>query len=105
MKRGELWWADIQPPWGRRPVVLLTRDSAYAYLTNVTVVGCTSTIRSIPVEVGLGPADGLHEPSVANLDWVLTIAKSRVETRISQLSEEKMRAIEEALHFALDLSL
>ena len=29
MKRGEIWWADLPPPVGRRPVLLLSRDRAY----------------------------------------------------------------------------
>ena len=29
MKRGEVWWAELPPPTGRRPVVLLSRDEAY----------------------------------------------------------------------------
>lgn len=29
MKRGEVWWAQLPSPVGRRPVVLLSRDTAY----------------------------------------------------------------------------
>ena len=56
-------------PIGRRPVLLLSRNPAYEYLTRVIVVEITPTIRSIPVEVGLGPAEGLPHRSVANFDW------------------------------------
>ena len=30
MRRGEVWWADLPAPAGRRPVVLLSRNEAYA---------------------------------------------------------------------------
>lgn len=30
MRRGEVWWADLPAPVGRRPVLLLSRDRAYA---------------------------------------------------------------------------
>ena len=53
----------------------------------------------------LGPEDGLPAPCAANLDAVLTIDKRHVEQRIARLSQEKMKAIEEALRFALDLSI
>ena len=30
MERGEIWWADLPPPSGRRPVLLLSRNEAYS---------------------------------------------------------------------------
>jgi mRNA interferase MazF len=57
MQRGEVWWAKLPSPIGRRPVVLLSRDEAYAVRNAVTVAEVTSTVRGIPVEVELGPED------------------------------------------------
>ena len=54
MQRGEVWWAELPSPIGRRPVVLLSRDEAYAVRNAVTVAEVTSTVRGIPVEVELG---------------------------------------------------
>jgi mRNA interferase MazF len=59
MRRGEVWWADLPAPAGRRPVVLLTRDAAYDTRASVSIAPVTRTIRDIPVEVPLGPEDGL----------------------------------------------
>jgi len=53
MKRGEVWWANLPAPIGRRPVLLLSRDRAYQVRTAVTVAEITRTIRHIPVEVEL----------------------------------------------------
>ena len=39
MKRGEVWWANLPKPVGRRPVVLLSRNAAYAVRASVTVAG------------------------------------------------------------------
>jgi mRNA interferase MazF len=75
MRRGEVWWADLPPPTGRRPVVLLSRNEAYAVRALVTVAPVTTRIRSIPAEVSLGPEDGLPRDCVANLDTIITIAK------------------------------
>jgi mRNA interferase MazF len=55
MRRGEIWWAQLPGPAARRPVLLLTRNAAYAVRTSVTVAPLTTTIREIPVEVSLGP--------------------------------------------------
>ncbi|MCH7996850.1 MAG: type II toxin-antitoxin system PemK/MazF family toxin [Chloroflexi bacterium] len=103
MRRGEVWWADLPPPSGRRPVVLLSRDAAYAVRNLVLVTPVTTIVRGIPTEVGLGPEDGLPRASVANLDVIITIPKSSLRQRITGLSVEKVRAIDEAIRFALGL--
>lgn len=104
MRRGEIWWARFPGPAGRRPAILLSRDSSYAVRLSVTVAPITSRIRGIPVEVDLGPDDGLPVKSVANLDDITTLPKSRLESRISILSNEKLQAVEWALRFALGLA-
>jgi mRNA interferase MazF len=104
MTRGEVWWAYLPPPVGRRPVVLLSRDSAYRVRSAVTVAPVTRTIRNIPVEVLLDQRDGLPSRCVVNLDDLTTIPKSLIKQRISALSAERMQQVEEAIRFALDLS-
>lgn len=103
MKRGEVWWADLPPPTGRRPVVLLSRDEAYAVRALVTVAPVTTRMRSIPAEVQLGPEDGLPRDCVANMDTIITIAKDSLRTPIASLRLEKMQAIDAAIRFALGL--
>lgn len=103
MKKGEVWWADLPAPIGRRPVVLLSRDEAYAVRNAVTVAEVTRSIRGIPVEVPLSPSDGLPKKCVVNLDTIVTIQKKLLRERICLLREEKIRQINEAIKFALDL--
>lgn len=103
MRRGEVWWAHLPRPIGRRPVVLLSRDTAYRIRSAVTVVPVTRTVRDIPVEVPLDRGDGLPTRCVANLDDITTIPRALVTERIATLSAERMREVEEALRFALDL--
>ena len=105
MRRGEVWWADLPPPAGRRPVLLLSRDRAYAVRASVTVAPLTRTVRGIPVEVPLTPADGLPTDCAVNLDDVLTIPKRLLRDRITTLTPTKMQAVAEAITFALDLPL
>ena len=71
--------------------------------TAITVAALTRIIRGIPVEVRLGPEDGLPEECVANLDSILTIPKASLKERIAVLSSEKMSAVARAIKFALDL--
>jgi len=103
MKRGEIWWAELTPPAGRRPVLLLSRNEAYVVRELVTVAPVTTRMRHIPSEVPLGPEDGLPKSCVANLDTITTIAKRSLQERLAILSSQKLKAVEAALHFALGL--
>jgi Growth inhibitor len=104
MRRGEVWWAELPLPVGRRPVVLLSRDEAYAVRNAVTVAEITSTIRGIPVEVELGSEDGLPKKCVVNLDTIVTIRKDLLIKMIAVLRDEKIEQINSAIKFALSLS-
>lgn len=103
MKRGEIWWAELPPPAGRRPVLLLSRDEAYAVREFVTVAPVTTRRRNIPSEVSLGLDDGLPKVCVVNLDTITTIGKSRLSQRLAVLSYQRLEQVEIALRFALGL--
>ena len=103
MKKGEVWWAKLKPPAGRRPVVLLSRNEAYPVRTAVTVAPVTTTVRGIAVEVSLRLQDGLPKPCTVNCDSMLTIPKAYLESRIARLSERKMEEVHKAIRFALDI--
>jgi len=103
MHRGEVWWANLTGPAGRRPVLLLSRESVYNTRGSVTVAAITRTIRGIPVEVPLGPEDGMPTKCVINLDEITTALKSRLTERITTLSQEKLTMASKAAIFALDL--
>lgn len=102
MRQYELWWAELPEPIGRRPVLLLSRDGAYEYLNRVVIVEVTSTIRNIPVELGLGRAKGLRSRSVANFDNIHVIPKRSLAARIGALSPARVREAKRALGYALD---
>ncbi|MDO8614194.1 MAG: type II toxin-antitoxin system PemK/MazF family toxin [Dehalococcoidia bacterium] len=103
MRRGEVWWANLDPPAGARPVLLLSRDAAYERRRSVTIAPVTTRIRGLPVEVMLRPEDGLSQISVVNLDDVTTVRKIVLARRLTTLSPAKMREVEEAIRFALQL--
>ena len=103
MKRGEIWWAELPRPAGRRPVILLSRDEAYEVRRLVTIAPITTRVRSIPVEVPLGRKDGMPRECVANLDTVTTIPKDALRERLTVLSRSKMATVDAALKFALGL--
>jgi mRNA interferase MazF len=82
-------------------VLILTRDSALAFLGEVTVAPITTTIRDIPTEVPLTKADGLPRDCAVNLDHVQTVSTGHVGALITRLSAEHMSRIRAALLFAL----
>jgi mRNA interferase MazF len=101
VKRGEVRWYKFDQPNKRRPVVILTRDSALAFLGEVTVAPITTTIRDIPTEVPLTKADGLPRDCAVNLDHLQTVSTGRVGAMITRLSAEHMTRVRAALLFAL----
>jgi len=101
MKRGEIWWADLPAPAGRRPVLLLSRNKAYEVRNAVTVAEITSIIRKIPVEVELIKEDGMPKKCVVNLDTIMTIPKNLLREYLTTLSSSKMAMVNEAIKFAL----
>ena len=103
MRRGEIWWAELPAPAGRRPVVLLSRDEAYAVRELVIVAPLTTRVRRIPTEVSLGPEDGLPRACVANLDTITTIPKATLTQRLAALAPAKLAAVERALKFAVGI--
>ena len=103
MRRSEVWWAALPKPAGPRPVVLVSRDDAYAVRDFVMVAPVTSRIRRIFSEVPLGTQEGLRKDCVVNLDSLETIPKGWLQQRISSLPATKMLEIDEALRYALGL--
>ncbi len=103
MTRGEVWWAAFPKPAGRRPVVLLSRDESYRVRQLVTIASVTTAVRGIPVEVPLGPGDGLPRACAVNCDTLTTIPKTFLVHQITRLSPAKLQQLDDAIKFALDL--
>lgn len=101
IRRGEVRWYKFRRPDKKRPVVVLTRDSALEFLGEVTVAPITSTVREIPTEVPLGRADGLQRDCAVNLDHVQTVSRSQLGALITTLPERRLGEIRRALLFAL----
>ncbi len=104
MQRGEIRWYRFGAPDKRRPVLLLTRDSALEFLGEVTVAPITSTIRDIPSEILLTEADGMPRSSVVNLDHLQTVSRERLGGLIATLPPDRMEEVRTALLFALGFS-
>ena len=104
MKRGDVYWADLGPPAGRRPVLVLTRNAAIPVLSGIVVAPITTTIRDIASEVRIGKKEGLNALSVASCDNILTVPKEWFDPRRSgSLAPKRLGELDEALTFALGI--
>lgn len=103
MRRGEVRWYTFQSPDKRRPVLILTRNSAISFLHSITVAPITTTVRDIPSEVLLTRKDGLWTECAANMDNIQTVPKDRLGPVIAYLSPDRMTEVNRAVAFALGL--
>ena len=97
-RRGEVWLARLDKV---RPIVVLTRDPMGQLLQSVISALVTSTIRGLSTEVRLGREDGLRVDSVANLDNLQLVARSRLVRRVGRARPRTMQAICAALSTAV----
>jgi mRNA interferase MazF len=102
--RGDIYWADLGPPAGRRPVCVVTRDAAIEVLDALTCAPITRTIRGIRSEVGVGAHEGLPEDSVITCDTIVSIPTARLDAApVGRVGAPKRAALDRALRFALDI--
>jgi mRNA interferase MazF len=108
VKRGDIYWVDLEPTRGSegnklRPCVIVSRDASNRVAPILTVVPITSNIGKVyPFDVAL-PAT-LDRPSKAQANQVRTVSKDRLSgSVIARLSPEETLALEAALRLHLAL--
>lgn len=94
--QAELWLIET-PNQKRRPVLVVSRDEVIPVLNNVVVAPVTSTIRSIPTCIRVGPDEGIDHHSVATFDSLAAVPKSVLTTRLGSLGVDGRRRICAAL--------
>jgi mRNA interferase MazF len=99
LRRGDVWLARLDKI---RPLVLLTRDPLASILNAVIAAPITSTVRSLSTEVAVGPRDGVPVRSVANLDNVQLVPRSRLVRKVGRVRPATMQAICAAMAIAVD---
>jgi mRNA interferase MazF len=83
-----------------RPLIVLTRDPLAGLLTGLIAAPVTSTIRGLSTEVHVGQADGVRHESVANLDNLQLVARSRLIRRVGRARPATLASICSALAVA-----
>ncbi len=112
MQRGDIWWATLRSPTGsepgyRRPVLIIQSDDFNKSRINTVVVAIlTSNLRlqSAPGNVFLSKrSTKLSKDSVTNVSQIVTLDKSFLTERISRLSTDKMKYVDDGLRLVLNL--
>lgn len=99
-RQGEVWWAEAEDK--RRPVLVVTRSEAIPVLDRVVVAPVTRTVRSIPTEVALGPAEGLPVDCAASFDNLQPVNRHLLTERVGGLTGERRREVCRALDALAD---
>lgn len=102
VKRGEVYFANLDPAIGSeqggiRPVVIVQNDIGNTYSTT-TIAAITTNDRHsrMPTHVNLSSGCEPLKDSVALLEQLRTIDKSRLIAYIGTLSKETMKKIDDA---------
>lgn len=99
--QGELWL--MEPPNNkRRPVLVVSRNEAIPVLSNVVVAPVTTTLRSIPTCLAVGPEEGIDRESVATFDNLAAVPKATLTIRLGSLGLDGRAKMCEALRSLAD---
>lgn len=102
--RNEIYWANLEPPAGRRPVVVLSRTAVIPVLHNVACAAVTRRVRGIASEVEVGREEGLPHAGVINCDSIMAVPKEALDPEpVGRLSLAKRAELDRALRFALEI--
>lgn len=109
MKRGEIYYANLDPvqgseQGGMRPVLIIQNDLGNKFSPTVIVLPLTSRMGKTPLRTHvpvLPPMGGLQKPSVILCEQVRTLEKSRLRRFVGALRQDKLRQVERALSVAL----
>lgn len=105
MNRGDIYYADLSPVRGSeqggiRPVLIIQNDIGNKH-SPTTIIACLTTKcaekHKLPTHILLSKDCGLPKDSMALLEQIRTIDKSRLTNRIGKLNEEDMHKVERAL--------
>ena len=111
MKRGDVFFADLSPvvgseQGGTRPVLIIQNDIGNRFSPTVIIAAITAQIQKakLPTHVEIDAhKHGFERNSVILLEQLRTIDKSRLTDRITQLDDELMDKVDEALEISLGL--
>lgn len=106
MRRGEVWWVDLDPTRGseirkKRPAAILTVDALNKARRTVVVVPLSSAATPRPPLVV--PMESAGKGSVAVCDQIRAVDKSRLVERLGELSLADLKILAASVAVVLGL--
>ncbi|MEA1964215.1 MAG: type II toxin-antitoxin system PemK/MazF family toxin [Candidatus Aerophobetes bacterium] len=105
IRRGDVYWVNLDPPIGRHPVLIIQNDIGNMYAPTVIVVTITSipTDKKYPTDVLLPEGILPKKNSRVLTATILTIPKDVLGEYLTTVPEEIMRKVDFALMTSFDL--
>ena len=106
MTRGSVYWVEFDPSIGSeiqktRPAVIISNDIANKFLARVVVIPLTNNVSRIYPGEAIVTVNGNKNKAMA--DQIMSADKSRLKSKIAELSGDDMLLIEAAIKRFFDL--
>ena len=110
IRRGDIFFANLNPykgseQGGKRPVIIIQNDIGNQHSPTVIVTAVTSHFhkkRALPIHVPI-ENEVLEKQSLALLEQIRTIDKSRLIEKLGRVTDRNMKEIEQAINISLAL--
>lgn len=108
--RGQMYYANLDPvigseQGGNRPVLVIQNNVGNRFSPTIIVAPITTRVKKMrqPTHIGIPPFFGLPQNSMAMLEQIRTIDKSRLGDYVGCLDDDVMDYIDEALGISVGL--
>ena len=110
MKRGEIWLVSFEPSVGTeirktRPALIISNNISNDYYSKVTLLPISSKLKDNEMLVAISPdqMNKMKSMSQVKIPDVTTFDKSRIKSKIGEISAKKLKEVEEKLRLHLAL--
>ena len=108
--RGQMYYANLDPvigseQGGNRPVLVIQNNVGNRHSPTIIIAPITTRVKKLrqPTHIGIPPFFGLPQSSMAMLEQIRTIDKSRLGDYVGCLDDDVMDYIDEALGISVGL--
>ena len=108
--RGQMYYANLDPvigseQGGTRPVLVIQNNMGHCVSPTIIIAPITTRVKKLrqPTHIGIPPFFGLPQSSMAMLEQIRTIDKSRLGDYVGCLDDDVMDYIDEALGISVGL--
>ncbi len=101
MRRGEIRWFQFSHPDKRRPVLLLGPFEDLSRLSQIPVIPLSTQARGLDWEESLGVEDGLPSECVLKPEWIRSVERSLLGSRIGTLADSRWPDLRRSLLLAM----